>query len=32
MIHRAEELFQKKVPLIELMNTMKEVKSYVPTI
>lgn len=32
LITKADEYFQKKVPLVDVMNTMKEVKELLPTI
>ena len=31
-ISTAEEYFSKKVPLVDVMNSIKEVKEYIPTV
>eukprot|EP00347_Sterkiella_histriomuscorum_P006151 403353874 len=32
LIHKADEFFQKKVPLVDVMNAIKELKESIPTI
>ena len=31
-ISKADEFFQRKVPLVDVMNTVKEIKEYLPLV